>query len=1115
MSMAEINNNTTFDYPPSDIKVNRTINFQKNYNFSTITRRKSPIIYSTGVDDYVYNEIKKAKYQGCFDAGSLGNKNIFNDNRNFNTEGNMNIKSDMNNQNKAFEKNKKYSKYTTSHIHRHDEGKNLLIAKSEIQYPLKFYKSNYILGKKNNNKKRKNNSIEYIFYNSPVNIKKGYHNKNKNINLLLDNNYSYFTPIYNERNTKRDSELEKYENRKIINTLINSYNENSKIMNKIRNNKYNNTLNLKDKNILEYNRDNCFSPIVFSTRHSVYDSRNYNNKKDKKLTNNKNNNIKKDENNIKYSYYIKNGNDINNIQENEFYNEDDDNNDNDNSEKNNNYEIKSTLNKTKNKSTNNEVELINIYRKKILTVFMKRMSDFHTLYLRNVFNYLISQLKNIKKNGEYHFENKSIINISEIKKNLMSNSYYYGRDKQYKFLLKDIKNKKTKKNLKINNSNNNTNEFINRKKNIITDYNKDINKKEKINFKNRVFILKNNKINTENNDNKKENKKSIDLENNNNNNILNKKYVKKKVSEKIYAKHKQIIKINKKEILPKKVNYQNNNIDNNNDNNNNKEKRIVKSFDKTEPLNNYIKNKNKNNKINKGINKKKIISYNTSTIVKRSNEIKPKLFKKPIPISFNKNKIYNKVKNNENTKPENNNDIKNNLLQKSPLNKNIIKNIFQEYEEEEYNDEKINMSIKYLEMNNINSFENKNENKTNDFKIENAFTTTIIGNRNKDNEEIKTFSDKNLESAISIITKIMENKESEKKNKLKSLLSKIIQNKIQKEEIQNNELIKKYFNLLKNEDILKKLNKLSLDLSDNNILNKTGDLFRKKQLFNNDNDNDCESLPKTDRDGKEINLTENNEEKVKTNKIRGKFRVVIKKIKIHKSITKNIIDSEIKNIRPIKSSKNNFPLITDISDIPAINILKKTISLKINDNNSTLNNKDNKDNKDNDINININEIKKNLENKDDINIKKEQNENDDKKENNKDIFKKIEKEESSDRYKNLSLNIDNSNDKNNITTYSAKKFDINYKIVKNNNFMKNQRKSFRGIPRLRKSIESFTKYMKNKSKLNRSNKESIIEDDNIFLNEKYQDYENLIYYLRAQLIYCYLQNSKKDESYND
>ena len=75
MSITDLNNNTTFDYIPSEIKVNRTTNFKNNLNYSTISRKKnSQIIYGTGVDDYVFNEIKKAKYQGCFDPGSLGNK---------------------------------------------------------------------------------------------------------------------------------------------------------------------------------------------------------------------------------------------------------------------------------------------------------------------------------------------------------------------------------------------------------------------------------------------------------------------------------------------------------------------------------------------------------------------------------------------------------------------------------------------------------------------------------------------------------------------------------------------------------------------------------------------------------------------------------------------------------------------------------------------------------------------------------------------------------------------------------------------------------------------------------------------------------------------------------
>ena len=59
----------------------------------------------------------------------------------------------------------------------------------------------------------------------------------------------------------------------------------------------------------------------------------------------------------------------------------------------------------------------------------------------------------------------------------------------------------------------------------------------------------------------------------------------------------------------------------------------------------------------------------------------------------------------------------------------------------------------------------------------------------------------------------------------------------------------------------------------------------------------------------------------------------------------------------------------------------------------------------------------------------------------------------------------------------------------------------------------FTKYIKNKSKLNLSSES--IHDGDTTLNEKYQDYENLIFYLRTQLIYCFISNKKNNDSCAD
>ena len=66
MNIPEITDNTTFDYIPVEINYDNPTNFLYNPNTSNLHKRSQQIIYGSGVDDYVYNEIKKAKYQGCF-----------------------------------------------------------------------------------------------------------------------------------------------------------------------------------------------------------------------------------------------------------------------------------------------------------------------------------------------------------------------------------------------------------------------------------------------------------------------------------------------------------------------------------------------------------------------------------------------------------------------------------------------------------------------------------------------------------------------------------------------------------------------------------------------------------------------------------------------------------------------------------------------------------------------------------------------------------------------------------------------------------------------------------------------------------------------------------------
>jgi hypothetical protein len=93
------------------------------------------------------------------------------------------------------------------------------------------------------------------------------------------------------------------------------------------------------------------------------------------------------------------------------------------------------------------------------------------------------------------------------------------------------------------------------------------------------------------------------------------------------------------------------------------------------------------------------------------------------------------------------------------------------------------------------------------FSIDKNVNYTIQNQSDKKNEYIElnskendldnTSTNRNLENAITIITKVIENKEKDdKKNKI-AFLIKIINNKINKDKAKNFELINKYFNKLK------------------------------------------------------------------------------------------------------------------------------------------------------------------------------------------------------------------------------------------------------------------------------------------------------------------------------
>ena len=1071
MSVLDLNNNatTTFDYPTSEIKVNRSTFLGYNPNTSTISRRRiNELVSETGVDDYVFNEIKKAKYQGCFDPGSLGNKNMFNDSYN-NKITSIEITSNSNNTKKTLDKNKKNRQKTNPNLHRTEDGRNLLIAKTETQYPYKFDKRHYTLNKKMKFQ-RKKNLFEYDQSSSNIspNVKdRSLFNTINNRKISYKYN-SFYNPNYNENRIRLDLDPDKFKNKTfVINKLMKNYKRNTGILGTLRSNKF-----TSSSNLLNHNNKNGLSPLLPTNRYSVYDSVNNYNLLNKKIYYSINESEPTDEdlNNLRYT------SSLNKLTENNI-----------NYINNNTESIKNNLEK----DINDEMKLINMYRKKLLSLFFVHMSNFYLLYFKDIYSYFLSHLKKSIKNKDYHFENKAITNLAEIKKKIKSNPYYYGHNKQYRNIIKDVKNQKniilnkkyyidaktkiniTKKYVETD-LDNLKKEADNQKKNMIKERYL-VNKKQNINKGNQV----------------EDTHKNIKIQ------IVNKKYIRKKVTQRVLDKSKPDVNIKQKENN-KKTDILSMDYFNRNENELKENEKLVRSFDENKYENNELI------KIDKKDSKLTTTTYDFSKRLKKNKKVKPILFKKANVQNsfnvFNKNKSKNKqfinIKNNKFI----NKDLINKLAEEDNNSEEKMEPKIYDISGEISNDKKLNVNMKYIGMDNSNITpkNNKNNLNYNNYEIDKNCNYTIVGlisdekdnnlKENEENDEIDTFSNKNIQNAISIITKIMENKENtEKKDELNSLLTKIIQKKIDNEEKQNKEILKKYFNLLKpnklpfKQILLKKKKKLSLNLLDSIKPNK---LFERPMVSS-----DNEDFIRHEKEINNINLINNKEDKTSISPNRGnsQFRVVIKKVKIHQSITKNILNP---TIRKIKLSRKILP------NFSTGNLLGKKFSKSVKKINKIFddNNIDENENKEKEIN----KVKK----KD---IKKEEEKKEDK--------KSINSDELSDSSENNNLNINNEINKNDVVTNSDKNLHRNIKIFSKKRVGKDKRKSF-AIPHLRSSIESFTKYIKKKSKFNKSNSDVIKEGD-ITLNEKYQDYENLIFYLRTQLIYCFIFNTKNYDSCAD
>ena len=327
------------------------------------------------------------------------------------------------------------------------------------------------------------------------------------------------------------------------------------------------------------------------------------------------------------------------------------------------------------------------------------------------------------------------------------------------------------------------------------------------------------------------------------------------------------------------------------------------------------------------------------------------------------------------------------------------------------------------------------------------------------------------------------NKDNDKdQDKINTLLKRIFENKEKK----NVEILKKYFNKFKSNNFrtdkksFKKKKKYSLDIGENTDLNKVKNNLIESKVYQN------ESSERNKKERKSMNDIETLKENATPNRRGSKFKVVIKKLKIHKSITKNIFNPKIR----IRTSKKSIPSLTEIYSTPSRGSLNKINSLIVNNSaNNLLKDKDNETTKEN------------------INEEKEQKAKKDEK-----VEERKSSIESDISSENSNLNINNELSKKNIDTNSDKNLHRNIKIISKKINNKDKRKSL-AFPNKRSSIEMFTEYIKNKAKLNSSNES--IKDGDITLNEKFQDYENLIFYLRTQLIYCFIGNKKMNDSFAD
>ena len=1073
--------------------INGSTKDNNKYQMNTLIiprRHKSPVIYDLGVNNYVFNEIKKAKYQGAFDPGSIGNKNIFLDSNKTNNKNNSGI-------------NQQKSKKNKVHYNKVGEGKNLLIIKSETQYPLNYQYDtvspdlNYhqnpeknIYNFNNYYIETRNNNYRNIFSRSNDN-KRSYFspsNKERQKSYLLQNNNNYLTKTINIEKLNKDFDKRFKESKR---TLYEKYATNTISFNNPINN-YSPTLAPKRKPNLVKHNTNYINMSYSKKFNSMTKDRN-------EIINNTY--TYDDENN--FDNYILYDNSIDRID----------------------------LQKDK--------EKIDFYRQKLLNLFFWHIKNFYKLHFKSLFNEIINILRSSINNKEHNFENKSIKNIAGLKKEVKNNSYYYGQNGKYNNLLKEVKIKNNINNVLVENSNNNNDLNIANPKflktennNIINNYDKkDYNKNDmnnKISSRNKVINKKkfignisnlnatyntkyikkkvsqgiygkkiisqkfNNKLKLFDTNIKKDEKNDINndiIQNETNKKIKNTPIIKKrlKFSKSFISEDKKLnsevkfidsICINKNNInnnIDKNIIIDNiNNIDNNynniGDNNNINNDNIINNYNNKDDDNYNINNDNNINNYNKIDDNNNI---NNDNNINNYNNIGDNNLNNNNNINNYNNNINDKINDNNNNfdnfNKEDNNDINNNIDNYNNIQENIIDNKYnidnlsiKSNEEKlfENNIDKIaTINYKNIKNNNENDINQNEENNSKDLALNN----------------IENYSNKNLENAISLITKVIENKEKDDKEKKISILIKIINNKINKDKEKNSEIMQRFFKILKQ---TKSLNLKEEEKKHHKKLNKAKDLIKKSKLKRNQKlkKNLVLSDLEDTKENLDLSLEKNlykseDDDKDRNKRNKNKIRVIIKQIKMQKNINNNYQYDYYRPKTPSKNNNNNKSSKLEINNKTPKIIVKKTLNIIV-VKNKEYNNNIKKDEIEKELNVANNHIKSN------------------EKELNKEILDNTEKKIEENLAQNLEINENNI-----FTENTAKNLGENF----------NEDISIDNSPKLRS----------NKVKLNEIKNKERNNEQYIDHFEKYDDCENFIFLLRAQLINCFLSYRNNGDSILD